>query len=108
MCSHKLALNLMRWSPSSVLGGAGSCLLVLPEYVVREEVALGTLRALPVADRAVAARTLKLAWPAGKRWTPVARAFVPTLQVRLPVLGGGGVMTGKWSVVSCHWRLVDW
>jgi DNA-binding transcriptional LysR family regulator len=67
----------------------GSCLSVLPEYVVREEVALGTLRALPVANRALL-RTLKLAWPAGKRWTPVARAFLRTLQVRLPALAGAG------------------
>jgi len=63
----------------------GSCLAVLPEYVVREEVEQGTLRALAVAGRPFV-RTLKLVWPAGRPWTPVARAFVRTLQPRMPAV----------------------
>ena len=64
----------------------GSCLGVLPNYVMREELALGTLRALPVTGRPLV-RTLKLVWSAERPWTPVARAFVRTLQARLPALG---------------------
>jgi DNA-binding transcriptional LysR family regulator len=63
----------------------GSCLAVLPEYVVREELAAGTLRALPVAGRPLV-RTLKLVRPAALPWTPVPRAFVRSLQARLPAL----------------------
>lgn len=63
----------------------GSCLSVLPAYVVREELAQGTLRALPVTGRPLL-RTLKFVWPAGRSWTPVARAFVRTLTTRLPAL----------------------
>ena len=67
----------------------GSCLAVLPDYVVREEVAMEMLRALPVAGRPLV-RTLKLVRPAGRPWTPVARAFVRTLQERLPALEAVG------------------
>ncbi len=63
----------------------GSCLAVLPEYVVHEEIEQGTLRALTVTGRPLV-RTLKLVWSAGRPWTPLARAFIRTLQSRLPAV----------------------
>ncbi len=56
----------------------GSCLVVLPEYVARAEVAAGALSAIPIEGRPLA-RTLKLVWAAGGYFGPVARAFLATL-----------------------------
>jgi DNA-binding transcriptional LysR family regulator len=63
----------------------GTCLTVLPEYVVRAEVAAGTLAALPVEGRPLA-RTLKLVWAADAPFSPVARAFLAELGVEFPTL----------------------
>ena len=63
----------------------GSCLAVLPEYVIRAETAAGTLRAIPVEGRPLW-RTLKLVWAAGGTFSPVARAFLAELAVEYPAL----------------------
>lgn len=63
----------------------GTCLTVLPEYVVRAEVAAGTLAALPVEGRPLA-RILKLVWAADAYFSPVARAFLGELSVEFPAL----------------------
>ena len=63
----------------------GSCLTVLPEYVIRAETAAGTLRAIPVEGRPLW-RTLKLVWAADGFFSPVARAFLEELAVEYPAL----------------------
>ena len=63
----------------------GTCLTVLPEYVVRAEVAAGALVALAVEGRPLT-RTLKLVWAADAYLSPVARAFLAKLSVEHPAL----------------------
>ena len=63
----------------------GTCLTVLPEYVVRAEVAAGALAALAVEGRPLT-RTLKLVWAADAYLSPVARAFLAKLSVEFPAL----------------------
>ncbi len=63
----------------------GTCLTVLPEYVIRAEAAAGTLRAIPVEGRPLW-RTLKLVWAADGFFSPVARAFLEELAVEYPAL----------------------
>lgn len=63
----------------------GTCLTVLPEYVVRAEVAAGTLAALPVEGRPLA-RTLKLIWTEDVPFGPVALAFLEELGREYPTL----------------------
>ena len=63
----------------------GTCLAVLPEYVVRAEVAAGALVALAVEGRPLT-RTLKLVWAADAYLSPVARAFLAKLSVEYPAL----------------------
>lgn len=63
----------------------GTCLTVLPEYVVRAEVAAGTLAALPVEGRLLV-RSLKLVWAAGNAFSPVALAFLQELSAEFPAL----------------------
>lgn len=65
----------------------GACLSVLPAYVVRDEVELGTLRALPVAGRPLQ-RSLKLVWSEAAHWTPVVKAFLRVLERRIPTVAG--------------------
>ena len=65
----------------------GSCLTVLPEYVIRAETAAGALRAIPVEGRPLW-RTLKLVWAADAFFSPVARAFLEALGAEYPALAG--------------------
>lgn len=63
----------------------GSCLAVLPGYVVAAEVAAGALRAIPVEGRPLR-RTLKLVWARDAVFGPVARAYLAELAADYPVL----------------------
>lgn len=54
---------------------AGSCIAVLPPYVVRHDIELGLLRALPV-EGAPLQRTLKLLWDRERPFSPVTRALL--------------------------------
>jgi DNA-binding transcriptional LysR family regulator len=63
----------------------GSCLAVLPRYVMEPELAAGTLRAIPVAGRPLR-RTLKLVWAADGHFTPVARAYLAALAEEYPAI----------------------
>lgn len=63
----------------------GFCVAVLPMYAVQEEVKADLVHALPIADIPFQ-RTLKLLWDKGKFFTPVVRAFLKHLSVRLPAL----------------------
>jgi len=58
----------------------GSCLAVLPEYVIRAEVAAGSLAAVPVVGRPLV-RTLRLIWARDAAFGPVALAFLQELSV---------------------------
>lgn len=63
----------------------GFCVAVLPMYVVQEEVNADLVHALPITDIPFQ-RTLKLLWDKEKFFSPVVRAFLKHLSVRLPVL----------------------
>jgi DNA-binding transcriptional LysR family regulator len=63
----------------------GSCLAVLPRYVMEPEVAAGMLRAIPVAGRPLR-RTLKLVWAADSYFTPIARAYLAALTADYPAI----------------------
>lgn len=63
----------------------GSCVAILPQYVVREEVQAGTLRAIAVRERPLA-RTLKLVWDPATPWSPAVRGFVRAMAARMPGL----------------------
>ena len=65
----------------------GTCLSVLPDYVVHDDVEMGVLRALPVTGSPLQ-RSLKLVWSQSAHWTPVVRAFLRVLQRRFPALAG--------------------
>ncbi|MEZ4518021.1 MAG: LysR substrate-binding domain-containing protein [Chloroflexota bacterium] len=47
-------------------------LAILPDYEVRQEVAAGSLRAIPIAGKPLR-RTLKLVWATDNHLSPVAR-----------------------------------
>jgi DNA-binding transcriptional LysR family regulator len=66
----------------------GSCVSILPDYVVRAEVEAGTLRAIAVRGRPLS-RKLKLVWDPGVPWSPPVRAFVRSMAARLPQLERG-------------------
>lgn len=57
---------------------AGTCIAILPGYVVAAEVAAGRLHAVSIAG-APLRRTLKLVWDDGRHLGPVAGAFVEVL-----------------------------
>lgn len=61
----------------------GSCLAVLPFYVVRDEVAQNLLRPIPVEGRPLV-RDLKLIWNRQTRLSPVTRAFLQALSALYP------------------------
>ena len=63
----------------------GTCLTVLPEYVVRGEVAAGLLAAIPVEGRPLL-RTLKLVWVEETPFGPVTAAFLEELSLEFPAL----------------------
>lgn len=65
----------------------GKDITILPEYVVRNELEMGLLRALPVADKPLQ-RTLKLVWNQQAFFTPVTRTFLRFLTCYLPALSG--------------------
>lgn len=54
---------------------AGTCVAVLPSYVVRHDVMLGLLHAIPV-EGAPLQRTLKLLWDRDRPFSPVTRALL--------------------------------
>lgn len=64
---------------------AGTCITVLPEYVVQGELELGTLRALSIVDSPLR-RTLKLIWAGDAPFTPITRAFLQSLSGQFPVV----------------------
>jgi DNA-binding transcriptional LysR family regulator len=64
---------------------AGTALTILPDYAVRDDVALGLLRALPLSDQTLQ-RTLKLLWDSRRPFAPVTRAFLRHLAQRFPAL----------------------
>lgn len=64
---------------------AGSGLTLLPDYVVRDDVALGRLRCLRIED-APLSRTLKLVWDRRRYFAPVTRSFLRHLSARFPAL----------------------
>jgi DNA-binding transcriptional LysR family regulator len=63
----------------------GSCLTVLPAYVVRSDVEMGSLRALPVVGEPLQ-RTLKLVWDSSVRRSAVVRSFLRSLSRTLPAV----------------------
>lgn len=63
----------------------GTCLTILPEYVVKSEIELGMLTALPVSGRPFQ-RTLKLIWNQERFFSPIVWAFLEHLSQRLEVL----------------------
>jgi DNA-binding transcriptional LysR family regulator len=64
---------------------AGTALTILPDYAVRDEVSMGLLRCLTIADHPLQ-RTLKVVWPTARPLSPVARAFLRHLAARFPAL----------------------
>jgi DNA-binding transcriptional LysR family regulator len=64
---------------------AGTCLTILPEYVIQREVEAGMLRALPVRGERLT-RTLKVVWDRSGYFSPVARAFLAVLSGTYPAL----------------------
>jgi LysR family transcriptional regulator, low CO2-responsive transcriptional regulator len=64
----------------------GSCLTILPEYVVSAEVAAGHLVMIPIEGRPLR-RTLKLIWAADGYFSPVAAAFLAVLSRRFSAVG---------------------
>lgn len=63
----------------------GTCLTILPEYVVKSELELGMLTALPVEGKPLQ-RTLKLVWNQEIFFSPIVRAFLIHLSQRLTAL----------------------
>jgi LysR family transcriptional regulator, low CO2-responsive transcriptional regulator len=63
----------------------GTCLTILPEYVVRYEVAAGQLAAIPIEGQPLR-RTLKLIWAVDSFFSPVAMAFLNELSLEYPSL----------------------
>lgn len=63
----------------------GTCVTILPLYVVREEVKNDQVHALPLVDKPLQ-RTLKLIRRRDQFLTPIARAFLHHLSNQLPAL----------------------
>lgn len=63
----------------------GTCLTILPEYVVSHEVAAGLVYTIPI-EHSPLQRTLKLIWDKDRHFTPVAGAFLRHLSSRFAVL----------------------
>lgn len=63
----------------------GTCVAILPMYVIEREVKSKLVHALPLAD-APLQRTLKLIWHQETFFTPIARVFLKHLSARLPAL----------------------
>jgi DNA-binding transcriptional LysR family regulator len=63
----------------------GTCLTILPLYVVQEEVKSEQVHALPLVGKPLQ-RTLKLIRRRDQFLTPIARAFLQHLSARLPAL----------------------
>jgi DNA-binding transcriptional LysR family regulator len=63
----------------------GTCVTILPRYVVQEEVKNDQVHALPLIDKPLQ-RTLKLIWRREQFLTPIARAFLHHLSDQLPAL----------------------
>ena len=64
---------------------AGTCLALLPAYIVDQEVALGLLHRLPI-EGVPLMRTLRLAWNRDRYFSPVARAFLRQLSGQFPAV----------------------
>ncbi len=65
---------------------AGTCVAVLPAYVVQNEIDARTLHAVPVAGRPFV-REIKLVWDRDVRFSPIVRAFITFLTTDYPSLG---------------------
>lgn len=63
----------------------GSCLTLLPPYVVQAEVEQGLLRMIPIQDKPFT-RSLKLIWDSSNYFSPVSLAFLTILSQHFPVL----------------------
>lgn len=63
----------------------GTCVAILPMYVIENEVKSQQVHALPFLDTPLQ-RTLKLVWHRDTFFTPIARAFLHHLSHRLPAL----------------------
>lgn len=63
----------------------GICLTILPEYVVRQEIQLGSLRAVSIRNQPFK-RTLKLLWDQEAHFAPITRALLSLLQERYPII----------------------
>lgn len=64
---------------------AGNSLTILPMYAVRDEQALGLLRALPLEGRPLL-RTLKLIWDKRRFFSPITKSLLAHLQDCFPTL----------------------
>jgi DNA-binding transcriptional LysR family regulator len=64
---------------------AGSSLTILPEYAIRDEVAYGVLRAIPLEDHPLT-RTLKLIWDHRRYFTPLVYSLLAHLESLFPAL----------------------
>jgi DNA-binding transcriptional LysR family regulator len=62
---------------------AGTCITILPHYVVQNEIAQGTLHALSIQGNPLR-RTLKLIWDQSAHFTPIGRAFLDMLRAEYP------------------------
>lgn len=67
------------------MAAQGSCLTVLPRYVVAQEASEGSLRAIPIRDKPLR-RKLKLVWAADLHFSPVARTFLAELSADYPAI----------------------
>lgn len=65
---------------------AGTALAILPDYAVADEIAVGYLRAVPIAGNPLQ-RVIKLIWDKRRPISPVARSFLRHLAARFPALG---------------------
>lgn len=63
----------------------GTCLAVLPAYVVQAEVEQGLLRRIPVEGKPFT-RSLKLIWDSQAHFSPITRAFLTELSQQYPAL----------------------
>jgi len=64
---------------------AGTCVAVLPAYVIQTEVEQNVLRAVPV-DGQPFVREIKLVWDRDVRFSPVVRAFIDYLSTDYPTV----------------------
>lgn len=63
----------------------GTCLTILPDYVVQKEVEENLLCLIPIVGKPLA-RSLKLIWDADYHFSPITRAFLKQLQTDYPAL----------------------